>query len=141
MDEISMLEKRQDDFDNRLRHTEIALERNNVLTEKNTAVLEKFDVTLDAMKDAMLEISATTTENGRVVAELTENVSALTTKINDVDGKVDGVRSDMETKLRESDARNQIDIRDVCKRILTDCLIGGGFFGILYYLMLNGIVK
>lgn len=141
MDEISMLEKRQDEFDNRLRHTEIALERNNVLTEKNTAVLEKFDVTLDAMKDAMLEISATTTENGRVVAELTENVSALTTKINDVDGKVDGVRSDMETRIRESDARNQIDIRDVCKRILTDCLIGGGFFGILYYLMLNGIVK
>ena len=141
MDEIALLEKRQDEFDSRLRHTEIALERNNVLTEKNTTVLEKFNGTLDAMKNAMMEISATTTENGRVVAELTENVSALTTKINDVDGKVDGVRSDMETRIRETDERSMIDMRDIGKRVLTDFLIGGGFFGLLYYLFLNGMAK
>ena len=54
MDEIAMLEKRQDEFDGRLRHTEIALERNNVLTERNTKVSEQFAATLEAIKDTML---------------------------------------------------------------------------------------
>ena len=40
MDEIDMLEKRQDEFDGRLTHTEVALERNNVLTDRNTKVSE-----------------------------------------------------------------------------------------------------
>ena len=87
MDEIAMLEKRQDEFDGRLRHTEIALERNNVLTERNTKVSEQFAATLEAIKDTMVQISTATTENGKTVADLTRNVGALTTKINEVDKK------------------------------------------------------
>ena len=91
MDEIAMLEKRQDEFDGRLRHTEIALERNNVLTERNTKVSEQFAATLEAIKDTMVQISTATTENGKTVADLTRNVGALTTKINEVDKKVDAL--------------------------------------------------
>ena len=89
----------------------------------------------------MVQISNTTTENSRVVTELTENVGILTKKISDVDSKVDGVRTDMENRINATEGRNMIDIRDIIKRVIVDFLIAGGSFGVLYYIFLNGVVK
>ena len=139
MDEIAMLEKRQDEFDGRLRHTEIAMERNNVLTERNTKVSEQFAATLEAIKDTMVQISTATTENGKTVADLTRNVGALTTKINEVDKKVDGVRTDMDNRIHAVDEKSKIDVIEIAKRVAIDFIIGGGCFGVLYYLITSGV--
>ena len=55
-----------------------------------------------------------------------------------MDKKGDGVRTDMDNRIHVVDEKSKIDVIEIVKRVAIDFIIGGGCFGVLYYLISSG---
>lgn len=140
MEEVERINKQMNGFDERLRQTEIALERNNILTERNTCMMEKFSDILDTVKETMIKMQANADENCRTIRALSDNVSKLSDKINAVDEKVDEYKEYTDGKIAENEDKNKLDTRDITKKWIEYLVTGGGAVAILSYI-LNQIMK
>lgn len=111
---------------------EIDLAKNNLLTQQNTDAMNKMSLTMDSVRESMVQISGAIEYTSKINQELAENIRQQNEKIDKLQARQDVYDSHiekMQKEIDENEEKNKIDIRKILKdnflRILAT-VIGAG---------------
>lgn len=114
---------------NDINQIKIDLNTNNLLTQQSIDSNNKLSSVIDTMRDTMIEMGQSLKDSNRISLELTNNVSALSDKVNKVENK-------LEEKIEKIDNKSKIDIIDWLKNNWFGIV---GIGGIAYTIISNFI--
>lgn len=97
---------------------EIDLAKNNLLTQQNTDAMNKMSLTMDSVRESMVQISGAIEYTSKINQELAENIRQQNEKIDKLQARQDVYDSHiekMQKEIDENEEKNKIDIRKILK--------------------------
>lgn len=97
---------------------EIDLAKNNLLTQQNTDAMNKMSLTMDSVRESMVQISGAIEYTSKINQELAENIRQQNEKIDKLQARQDVYDSHiekMQKEIDENEEKNKIDMRKILK--------------------------
>ena len=131
-DEIKKLDEKITNVKDEVAEVKKDLSLNSLLTQQSIDTQKDLKDTMDAVKMAMYEITASVKESNANSVRLTEKVEKLGTRFNDMEQKVDNGFKESDKKIQELDNKSKIDF--------VSCFKDGGWKTVIGWVVLFGVV-
>lgn len=120
--------------------TEIKMElnTNSLLTKQSIDASEKLSVTMDSLKNAMVEITQGIKDSNRINSELAITVKNLNDKVDNVENKMSERFEEYDEKIDNIDDKSKLDILTFLTKHWFSAVLTLGALGYAISLLLKG---
>lgn len=126
----------------KIENIEVDLAKNNLLTQQNTEAMNKMSLTMDSVRESMVQISGAIEYTSKINQELAENIRQQNEKIDRLQARQDVYDSHIEKMQKEIDdneEKSKIDIRKILKDNFLKILATVIGAGILIDMIINNL--